>query len=208
MDYRTDGNHFFDRIEVHVLQAQFPDERKLLVDDLGAQVAEIQMDVVSVWSFERASLFLFLDESLGQPIAGAQLHGTQHRLWFRLAQVVVLQIAIAVLVEQPPSFGARPFRDQDAGKRKPRRMVLNKFHVLQRRARAISERHAVAILYVGIGSEWKDLSTPSGTQYDGSRRNGFNVSRGDLDCHDAMASPVVDQKLRDEPFVVTADAVV
>ena len=54
---------------------------------------------------------------------------------FRLAEVVVLQVAVAVLVEQVAALAARCLGDQDAGEREAGRMVLDELHVLERSAR-------------------------------------------------------------------------
>ena len=40
---RANRNHLLDRIDAHILQAQFPDQWKLLVDDF-AKVAQVEMD--------------------------------------------------------------------------------------------------------------------------------------------------------------------
>lgn len=48
VDDRPDGNHLPDRIDVLVLETQFPDERKLLVDQLFSEMADVQVDVVAV----------------------------------------------------------------------------------------------------------------------------------------------------------------
>src|SRR5207247_872993 len=79
----------------------------LPLDHLLPQVAHVEVDVVAVRSFERAPLLLLLDEGLGEPVAGTQLHGPEHGLRLRLAQVVVSEIAVAVLVEEPATLGAR-----------------------------------------------------------------------------------------------------
>src|SRR3989442_6548815 len=101
MDDGPHRDHLLDRIDAHVLQAQLPNEGELLVDQLLPQVTEVEMDVVSVRPFERAALLLLLDEGLGESVAPAQLHRAPHpsRLW--PAQVVILEVTIAVLVQEP-----------------------------------------------------------------------------------------------------------
>ncbi len=52
-----------------------------------------------------------------------------------LAEVVVLQVAVAILVEQPAALGPGRLGDEDAGERQAGRVVLDELHVLERRAR-------------------------------------------------------------------------
>src|SRR5206468_10801169 len=65
---------------------------------------------------------------------------TLFRSGLGLAEVVVLKIAVAILVQQPAPFGASGLGDEDAGEGKSGRMVLHELHVLQRDAGAISQR--------------------------------------------------------------------
>ncbi len=52
------------------------------------------------------------------------------------AQAVILQVAIAILVEQYAAFTAAPFGHQDTAARQTGRVVLHEFHVTQRDAMA------------------------------------------------------------------------
>src|SRR3989442_854093 len=120
--------------------------------------AWVRIDVVSVRPFERAALLLLLDEGLGESIARAQLHGAQHRSGLGLAQVVILEVTIAVLVQEPAAFRAGGLGDQDSRKRKAGGMVLNELHVLERGPRPVGKRHPVAVLDVRVGGEWEHLA--------------------------------------------------
>ena len=68
-------------------------------------------------------------------------------------EVVVLQVAVAVLVDQDAALAARALGDQDAGAGQPGRMVLDELHVLERHAGAIGHGHAVAGLDRAVGGE-------------------------------------------------------
>ena len=107
-----------------------------------------------------------LHERLRQAVARAQLHAAEHRLRLRLAEVVVLQVAVAVLVDQVAALGARRLGDQDAGERQAGRMVLDELHVLERRAGAVGQRHAVAGLDGGVGREREDPAAAAGAEDD------------------------------------------
>ncbi len=117
------------------------------------------MDDGPVWSVDGTAFLQLFDEGLGQAVARAQLHGAQD--WLRLGcpQVVVLQVPIAILVEHIAAFRASGFGNQDAGKGQAGWMVLDKFHILQRRARLVRQCHAVAVLDVGIGREGEHPTT-------------------------------------------------
>src|SRR5204862_8307770 len=127
-----------------------------------------------------------------------QLHLAEDRLWLGFSQVIVLQVAVAVLVEHPASFRARPFSDEDAGDREPGGMVLDKLHVFMGHTRAIGQRHAVTVLYVGVGRERKNPTAPSGAEDDGFRGDGLDASGGELDGNDALAPPLVHQEPGDK----------
>ena len=208
MDDRSHGNHLVDRIQIGILQAQLPHERQLLVDDLLADLADVETDVGAVRPLVRTPLLELLDECLGQAIPGPELHRPQHRLWLRPAEVVVLQIPVAVLVHQPPALGPRGLGDQDPRRREPRGVILDELHVLERGSRAVRERHPVAVLDVGVGAEWEDLAAAAGAQDHGLRGDAVDLSGGNLDCNDTQTAPVVNQQPGDEPLVVALDALV
>ena len=71
----------------------------LRIDVLLAQVPQVEIHHRAVRSLHGAPFSCSLNERLRQAIARAQLHAAQDRLWFRRAQVVVLQVSIAVFVE-------------------------------------------------------------------------------------------------------------
>src|SRR6266852_3097800 len=64
VDHRADRNQLFDGINVLVLQAQLTDEWQLRVDQLLAEVPHIQVDDISVRSFNRG-LFPFPGQKPG-----------------------------------------------------------------------------------------------------------------------------------------------
>ena len=99
----------------------------------GAEVAQVEVDDRSVGTVDRATLLELLHEGLGEAIARPQsmLRKTGLGCGF---QLVVLQIAVAVLVQQVSAFRAGRFGDQDAGERESRGVILDELHVLERRA--------------------------------------------------------------------------
>ena len=163
------------------------------------------MDVGSVRPIERATLFQLFHESLRQAVPRTQLHGAQHRLGLRCPQIVVLQVAVSVLVDQEPAFGPGGFGNQNPREGETRGMVLHELHVLQRHSRAVGQGHAVAILDVGIGGEGEHLPATAGTDDDGLGGDGLDLSRHQLNGHHPLHPAVVHQKPGDEPFVVASD---
>ena len=130
MNNGPNGDHRFDGIEVRVLQAQLSNERQRLVDLLLADVPDVQVHIGTVRSVQRASLLLFLNEGLRQPVTRTEFHGAQHRRGLRFAEVVILEVTVTLLIEEPTPFGTRGFGNQDSGCRQPRGGILDEFHVL------------------------------------------------------------------------------
>src|SRR6185369_8546182 len=93
---------------------------------------------------DRAALALFVPERLAQAIARAELHRLVARRRLRGTEAVVLEITIAVLVEEEPALAAARLGEQQAGAGHAGRVVLHELHVAQRHAVAIGQRHAVA----------------------------------------------------------------
>src|SRR5688572_5630555 len=108
--------------------------------------------------FDRPPLLDFLHEGLRQPVPGSELHAAEHWCGLRGAQVVVLEVAVAVLVEQPATFGARRLGNEDARERKAGGMVLDELHVFEWRTGLIGQRHAVTGADGGVGGEWENLA--------------------------------------------------
>ena len=67
-----------------------------------------------------AALLDLVHERLREPVARAELHAAQLRRGRGHAEVVVLEVAVAVLVEQPAALGPGGLGDQDAGERAAR----------------------------------------------------------------------------------------
>ena len=130
----------------------------------------------------------------------------KHRLRLRLAQVVILQVAVAVLVDQEPALGPRRFSDEDSCKRQTGGMVLDELHVLERRACPVRQCHPVAVLDGRVGREGEDTAAAARAQDDCPGRDGFDLSRHQFDGDHALHAAIVDEQLRHEPFVVPNDA--
>jgi len=82
-------------------------------------------------------------------------------------------------------------------------MVLHKLHVLEGSPGAISQRHAIAILYVGIGGERKYTAAAAGAKNHSLGSNRLDSPRHQFDGNNTLHPSVVDQQLGDEPLVVS-----
>ena len=163
---------------------------------------------MAVGPFQGAPFRLLFDEGLGEAVARAQFHGAQHRFGLGFTQIVILQVAVPILVEQPTAFRARSFGDQDAGQGKPGGMVLDKFHVLERRTGAVGQRHPIAGLDGAIGGERKNFPAAAGGENDSFGGDGQDLSGGHFDGHHPLAAPLLHQQFGDEAFVVALDGFV
>jgi hypothetical protein len=68
------------------------------------------MHHIAMWSLDGAALLLLMPERLTQAVAEAKLHRFLARPWIGRAEIVILQIAVAVLVDQDATLSTRPPR--------------------------------------------------------------------------------------------------
>src|SRR5881396_541919 len=95
---RTHWDRFVDRVESHVLLREFADHRELLVDRRRAEVSQIQAEVRTVRSLERAARLDLLDHGAREDVPRPELH---------LARQVALHVSLPVLVDQVTALAAR-----------------------------------------------------------------------------------------------------
>src|SRR6266699_1631250 len=114
---------------------------------------QVEMDIIAIGSMKAAAFLELADHCLRNAVAWSQLHAAKHRCRRRLAQVVILEEAVVILVKQPSTLSTRGLGDQNSSEGQPRRMVLHHLHVLERRARTVSERHPITRADVCVGGE-------------------------------------------------------
>src|SRR5688500_2732779 len=153
-------------------------------------MAEVEMDNGSVRRVDRPSLLVYLHEGMREPVARTELHAAEHGFRLRLAEIVILEVTIPVLVDEIAALGTRGLGDENAGEGKPGRMVLNELHVLQRRSGAVGERHAVARLDRRVGREGKHAAAAAGTEDDRLGGDGLDLPGHQLDRDDALDAAV------------------
>ena len=177
MHHRPHRDQFLHRIDIFIAQAKFAHERQLAIDQFFAKMAQVKMYHRPVRPIYGAAFLHFSDVCLRQPVARAQLHVAQYRLGLRRPQVVILKIAIAIFVDEVPTFGPCRLGDQNSGERQPGRVILHKLHVLERSAGAIGERHAVAGLDGGVSGVGEDAAASAGAQNHSFREDGLDSPR-------------------------------
>src|SRR3989442_594363 len=138
------------RIEPHVLLPELADHRELLVDRRGAEVTQVQAEVLPVRTVERAARLHLLDHRAGEDVPRPELH---------LAREVALHVPLAVLVDQVAALPASRLGDQDARPRQARRMELHHLHILEGHAGTVGEGHAVAGLDEAVRREFVHAAT-------------------------------------------------
>ena len=168
------------------------------------------MHVIAVLPVEGPPGGLLVHERLGQAVARAKLHRAVLGMARvvdvqRLAQVVVLQVAAALGVQQDAAFATRGFGDQDAGAGQAGGVVLNELHVLQRHARAVGQGQAVAGFDGAVGCEREDAAEPAGADDDGVGAHDVQVARAQFQRDAALAAPVGREQAGGEELVVARD---
>ena len=197
--HRPHRNGVFDDVDAHILAAELAHERQLSIDDLLAEMANVEVHVLAVRALESLSLFELGGHGAADDVARTELHLGGH---------VALQKALALIVEQVTALAANRLGDEDAGEGQTGRMELNHLHVLHRHAGAVSERHAVAGADVPVGGEGVDAAEAPGGEDRGPGGDGVDLAGAHVDGRDAHAPAVLHEQLGDERLVVAVNGVV
>ena len=126
------------RVDSEVAQCELADLRQALAQLGFSQVAQIEVHDLAMRPADRAAALLFVPVGLAQAVARTELHRLVARRGLGRPEAVVLQIAVASLVEQESPFAAAGLGKQQAGARHAGRVVLHELHVTQRHAVAVS----------------------------------------------------------------------
>ena len=168
-------------------------------------MAQIEQHRVALRRGDGAALALLVPERLAQAVARPKLHVFVARLGLGRPQPVILQIALAVLVEQESAFAAARLGDQNAGAGQAGRMILNELHVAQRHAVPIGQRHAVAGDDAAIGVLSEHAAGAAGGDHDGAGMDGGEFAGRQRQHHRTLDAAVIDQKIDAEIFVEALD---
>ncbi|MNL42037.1 hypothetical protein D3C87_1644730 [compost metagenome] len=127
----TNRNRLFYRIDADVGFCQFTNERQTLQQFLLAKMTQVEVNHIAARRRNGVAFAPLVPERLGHFVARAEFHIFVFRLAKRGfgAHAVILQIAIAIFIDQNPAFTAAAFRHQNAGTRQTGWVILHKFHI-------------------------------------------------------------------------------
>ena len=133
---RTYRNRFFNRIDANVRFRQFADERQTFMQFFLAEVTQVEINHIATRRGDGVAFTPFVPEGLRNFVAWTQFHIFVFRLAQRSfrAHAVILQITVAIFVDQNTAFTAAAFGHQDTGTWQTGWVILNEFHVTQRNA--------------------------------------------------------------------------
>ena len=188
----THRDHLVHGVDARILLRKLPHHRKLPVDHVLPKVPEVEAHILPVWTLEPTTLADLLDDRAGKDVPWTELH---------LLGDVLLQEPLAPVVDQVPALAPRRLRDQDPRPGKARRMELEEFHVLQRRARAVCEGHAVPGLDRPVRRELVHAAGPARRDDQRLRADRMEDPAPELQRGDADRLPALHEDLRHEPLV-------
>ena len=204
---RTYRNRLFYRIHTHIGLGQFADEGQTLFQVLLAKVAQVEVNHVAHGALDHAAFLLLLPEGLGETVARTQLHVLVLRLADRgfRAQTVILQVAIAILVEQDATLTTTTFGHQDAGARQTGRVILDELHVPQRYAVAVGQGHAVPGDDATVGVVAIDTTCAAGGQHHGLGLDEAGDAVLDVKGDDTLDTAIFHDEIQTEVLVEALD---
>src|SRR5256712_1284299 len=184
------------RIEAHVLLPELADHPELLVDRRGAEVAQVEAEILPVRPVERAAGLHLLDHRAREDVARPEFH---------LTRKVALHVPLAVFVSQVATFPASRLGDQDARPRQACRMELHHLHVLERNAGAVGEGHAVARLDEAVRGEFVHAAAAARRENRRLPADPHHPAAAKVECGHPGARAGVDDEARDEVLIETVD---
>lgn len=103
---------------------------------LLAEMTQVEVNHIAARRGDGVAFTPFVPESLGYFVTWPQFHIFVFRLAQRRfgAHAVVLQVTIAIFIDQNTAFAAATFSHQDTGTWQAGRVILNEFHITQRNA--------------------------------------------------------------------------
>ncbi|MNB88437.1 hypothetical protein D3C75_354510 [compost metagenome] len=150
-------DRLFYRIHADIGFGQLADKRQAFQQFLLTQMTQVEIDHIAAWGRDSVTFAPLMPEGLRHFVARAKFHVFVLRLAQRSfrAHAVILQIAIAIFIDQNPAFAAAALGHQDAGTRQTGWVILNELHiaqwdpVLQRHAHPVAgDNPAVGVIAV------------------------------------------------------------
>ena len=172
---REDRDRLVVRLDAEVGPGELGDVGQLLVDVLGLEVREVEVDVVAVGA-AAAALAHLVGHRPGDHVARRQVLDRRG---------VALHEALAVLVAQDAALAACGLGQQYAETGQTGGVELEELHVLQRQTLAPDDAHAVAGQRVRVGRRTEDLAEAAGRQHHRLGREDMDLAGGELVGDDA-----------------------
>jgi hypothetical protein len=171
-----------------------------LVDPLGAQVSQIELDVIeALRPRESAALQDLRHLRTGNDIARRQLHHLGR---------ILLHEALAPVVAQVSAFPAAAFRHEDARWHQPGGVELQELRVLQGQTRAVRDGLSIARHGLRVGGESIQVPQPAGSNQESLAAQDEELARGRIEQRQAGKPSAFEQQRRDEAFIVAFEVVV
>ncbi len=207
----VDGRQHWDGLPRHVHAGEdlrrLADPGQALVEQGGAEVLEVEQDVVPV-------------RPAAAPLVDLDRHGPAHDV--AAGEVlgrgrVALHEAFALRVREVAALAARSFRDEAARAVDAGRVELGELHVLERQAGA--QRHGVAVARAGVGGRAGEVdATVAARGQDRAMRAeavqpavleapGQHAAAGAVVVHQQVERDVLDEELRPVPEALLVERV-
>ena len=195
MNGRQNRNRRFGNVDASEDARALGNTRQTFVDDVGAEVHQVQVDVVAVGANTTTGVD-FHGHGTRDDVARGEVFGVRR---------ITLHKALAFGVGQVTTFTTHAFGDQHARAVDAGRVELNEFHVLQRQAG--TQYHRVTVTGTGVcrrGGEVRTTATTGG-QYDRVSTEAVHFASGQIDgnhtttsaffVHDQINGEVLDVEL-------------
>ena len=172
-------------------------KRQALVDPLGAEVRQIELNVVEpVGSREAPAFQDFRHFRAGDDVARRKLHHLGR---------VLLHEALALVVAQVAALAAAALGHEDARGHQTRRVELEELRILQSQARAVGDGLSVARDGLRVSGETIEVpQSPGGDQKSLAAQN-EELARGSIVERKAGETSAVEEQGRGEALVVALE---
>ncbi|SJN57753.1 hypothetical protein BQ6471_02706 [Vibrio gazogenes] len=172
-----------------------------------AQMTQIQMDDIAEWMWDGVAFLLFVPESLRNFVTRTEFHIFVFRLADRCfrAHTVILQVTVAVFIDDNTAFTPTPFGHQDPCTGQTCRMVLDKLHIAKWHTVTIGHSHTITGYNATIGITLINTACTTSRQNDGFCFNRDQFTFCHMNGNQTLHLTVVHQQINHEVFVKAFD---
>ena len=194
MGDRSHGNRREDRIQGQELHADFPDQRKGMIDLFRPQVRQIQVDVIQTAGAGKTPAF--------QDLGHFGPRDDIPRRQFHEFRGILFHETLAFGISQISAFAPASLRHQDARRDKTRGVKLQKLGIFQMKTGPVCDRLAIAADGLGVGRKGVQRSQPAGGDEHRLGPQHHEFPRGHEDPRQPAELTVLYQDGRREKFIV------